>query len=281
MSILSQGPPEAVLQAWEADEVVPLPGGEGTAFRAGDVVLKPVQEPARATWMAEELASLDPDPAVRIARPVASTGGDWVVDGWAAWNWLDGDAWQGSLQDLLDVSRAFHRVVSTVGWSPMMAGHDRWAAADRIAWGDEHRSIPALEALAAARQPLRLPSQLIHGDLRGNVLSHPTEAPAVIDISPYWRPAGAADAIVVVDQLLWGSSDEGLELDALGPHAHQLLIRAVLFRALSEPDPTNIEPHLRLGEILLTSAKVPEVVERAAEASVPRGWRRTRRTRRS
>jgi uncharacterized protein (TIGR02569 family) len=279
---MTHRPPDTVLRAWEVDDLVPLVGGQGAAFRAGDLVLKPVSEPSRASWLADVLDALAPDPAIRIARPAASIDGDWVVNGWSAWHWLDGQAWSGSLQELLEASAQFHRVVATVGWSPMMVGHDRWAIADRVAWGEEHRALPpALERLAAARTPLRLPSQLIHGDLRGNVLAHPATPPAVIDISPFWRPAAAADAIVVVDELLWGSGDETLDTDALGPHAHQLLIRAVLFRALSDPDPTDIEPYVRLAEVLLTSVSMPEAVERSTEASAPRGWRRSRRARRT
>jgi uncharacterized protein (TIGR02569 family) len=288
MSVMIHRPPDAVLQAWDVDDVVPLAGGQGQAFRAGDVVLKPVSEPSRAAWLAEVLDSLAPDPEVRIVRPVATVEGDWVAHGWAGWGWIEGDEWSGSVQGLLDVSAALHRVLKTVGWSPMMIGHDRWAVADRIAWGEQDGAIPPeLEQLASARGPLPLRSQLIHGDVRGNVLSSPTEPPAVIDVSPFWRPAAAADAILVVDQLLSGSTDEELAIDALGPYAHQLLIRAVLFRALSEPTPADMAPYVRLADVLLSSVPAPAAaeaaqhVERAVDAAGPRGRWRNRGRRRS
>jgi hypothetical protein len=63
--------------------------------------------------------------------------------------------------------------------------------------------------------------------------------PAVIDVSPYWRPAAYATAIALVDHAADGHDSEGLDPDLLGPHGHQLLLRALLFRAMSEPRPTD------------------------------------------
>ena len=48
-----------------------------------------------------------------------------------------------------------------------------------------------------------LQPQLIHGDLSGTYSLSPDALPAVIDIAPYWRPTAYADAIVVIDALLW------------------------------------------------------------------------------
>jgi prepilin-type processing-associated H-X9-DG protein len=69
-----------------------------------------------------------------------------------------------------------------------------------VAWGERDpasvlAAAPAplngqLRSLLAARRPVHLPAQLIHGDLGGNVLFADGEPPAVIDFSPYWRPAG-------------------------------------------------------------------------------------------
>ncbi len=35
---------------------------------------------------------------------------------------------------------------------------------------------------------MQAPPQLVHGDLTGNLLFHTSLPPAVIDLSPYWRP---------------------------------------------------------------------------------------------
>jgi Ser/Thr protein kinase RdoA (MazF antagonist) len=123
-----------------------------------------------------------------------------VADGWAAWHWLDGEPWTATVAAVLDVSARFHDAVAGVPWGPAMVGNDRWAVADRIAWGEVDDTIPAsLAHLANARRPVPLASQFIHGDLCGNVLTHPDLPPAVIDISPYWRPAAYAAAIALVD----------------------------------------------------------------------------------
>jgi uncharacterized protein (TIGR02569 family) len=79
--------------------------------------------------------------------------------------------------------------------------------------------------------PVVAPSQLIHGDLTGNVLFAEGMTPAVIDLAPYWRPAGYATAIVAADALVFHDADETV-LDALPAERElaQLLVRAVLFR---------------------------------------------------
>ena len=81
--------------------------------------------------------------------------------------------------------------------------------------------------------PLELEDQLIHGDLTGNVLLDADDQPAVIDFSPYLRPARYADPIVIGDALLWEGADLDV-LDLLGSDelSVQLLLRALVFRPL-------------------------------------------------
>jgi hypothetical protein len=60
-------------------------------------------------------------------------------------------------------------------------------------------------------------------------------APAIIDFSPYWRPACYASAIVVADALLWEGADKQIldhvrHVDDFG----QYLLRALIFRLVSE-----------------------------------------------
>ena len=50
------------------------------------------------------------------------------------------------------------------------------------------------------------PSQLVHGDLFNNVLFAGDAPPAVIDITPYWRPVGWAVGVIAVDALAWGEA---------------------------------------------------------------------------
>ncbi len=114
-----------------------------------------------------------------------------------------------------------------------------------MAWGDRDpgavlAAAPGplsgqLRSLLAALRPVRLEAQLVHGDLGGNVLFAAGEPPAVIDFSPYWRPAGLALAIAAADALMWSGADPA-SLDELAgqPELGQLLARALVYRLVTE-----------------------------------------------
>lgn len=72
--------------------------------------------------------------------------------------------------------------------------------------------------------------QLVHGDLGGNILFHPQLPPAVIDVSPFWRPKRYADAIVVADAIAWAGADLRSLEPVCDPVGVQMTLRAVLFR---------------------------------------------------
>ena len=131
-----------------------------------------------------------------------------------------------------------------------------------MAWGElptsEVSHVKHLTHLAAALRPLTTASQLIHGDLTGNVLFDDRLPPAIIDLAPYWRPPAYASAIVVGDALTWEGADESI-LDAV---AHiedftQYLLRALIYRAvtdrlfrLDEPiRPDDTDPYLPAVEL--------------------------------
>ncbi len=116
---------------------------------------------------------------------------------------------------------------------------DPWARADAVAWGEvpvaHCAHVSRVAELAVARRPVAAPSQVIHGDLAGNVLFADHVPPAIIDLSPLHRPADYASAVVVADALVWQGAGEDL-LDAVAhvPHVEQLLLRALIFRAVSD-----------------------------------------------
>ena len=116
-----------------------------------------------------------------------------------------------------------------------------------MAWGenpaDNFLQASHLAQLTAAIRPVSAPCQLIHGDLSGNVLFHHQLPPAIIDFSPYWRPAAWASAIVVADALVWEGADNRI-LNAVGHIADfgQYLIRALIFRAVSDQILTKAGP---------------------------------------
>ncbi len=230
-------PPRSVLDAWEANEPRRLPGGQGAAVRAGDLVFKPTGDPERGRWLGESLAGLDHREPVRIAEPVPTLEGQFVVDNWCAWRWLDGahrhDAWN----EILDTSAHVHRALAQLSWSPRAEGSDPWSVADRAAWGEAPLTVPAaLDALVAQLVYVDQPRQVIHADLANNVVFHPDLPPGVIDISPFFRPAAYADAIVVADAIAWSGAPDELAERFLHRHGPQLLVRAVLFRVAVNPE---------------------------------------------
>lgn len=125
---------------------------------------------------------------------------------------------------------------------------DPWRTADRMAWGElmiqtKHVLLPMVAAVTRHLQPTRQPSQLVHGDLAGNVLHAPV--PAVIDPTLYWRPVGYAEAIVAIDCYQWEGVDESV-LEAVAGHAEgiQMLLRAFLFRMITDGHATKIHPEV-------------------------------------
>jgi uncharacterized protein (TIGR02569 family) len=227
------------------DGVEPLEGGQGSSVRVGGLVLKPYADDAETAWLSG-LSARTSGPGFRLPAPVAALDGRWTVDGWAAVEHVPGEAEPaGRWPEVVAAGRAFHAAVVD---EPMPAHLPerihRWAVADRVAWGEQPapavgpRTAPLLAELEGMRGPVDLRPQLVHGDLSGNVLLASGLDPAIIDLSPYWRPAAYADAVVVVDALLWWDEPEEL-VDRIAPDGlpHrdwvQLLVRAAVFRLVS------------------------------------------------
>lgn len=220
---------------------VALPGGAGTSVRIGDAVLKPVDDVQEATWSAELLSGV-PEQGFRIPRPLRAGDGSWVVDGWCGATLVEGQPGPaGRWEELLAAARAFHQALRHEA-RPDFLEHrrHRWALADRVAWGEAsadpvRETAPLLdELLAHLRAPTAVVvSQLVHGDLSGNVLFAPGLPPAIIDFSPFWRPPGYATAIVAVDGVLWFGADKALLQRAADAAGSLLLVRALVFRLVA------------------------------------------------
>lgn len=219
---------------------VRLPGGEGRSVSVGTAVLKPADECEETTWAAQLLTQLE-ETGFRLARPLCAQDGRWVVNGWSASRLVEGetgpvDRWV----SLLTAARGFHAALRHVPRPAFLARRrHRWALADRVAWGEATvETLPAVAPLMArlstVLRPVRADCQLVHGDLSGNVLFADGQPPAIIDFSPYWRPAAYADAIIAVDGLLWFNADrELLRLAWATPQFPQLLARALIFRLVA------------------------------------------------
>ncbi|HEY8319793.1 MAG TPA: TIGR02569 family protein [Amnibacterium sp.] len=227
----------------------PLRGGAGTSWRARghtDLVLKPVGGPSAETevgWWAAALPDVRARVSgIRLVTPVPTVGGRWTADGWRADVWLPGEPRPDRPLDVLAAAERLHAALAPLpAPSFLRARSDRWALADRAAWGEIEIEIeiPApFEALARRLRRLTTPSdeppQLVHLDLLGNVLLAPGLAPAVIDLSPYRRPAVHGSAVVVADALLRGGSSEALLSSTGWAGTPPALARALLFRLLDE-----------------------------------------------
>jgi uncharacterized protein (TIGR02569 family) len=236
-------------------EVDPIPLGADWdgGWLCGDVVLSAVADHARAAWSAKVRENLEVD-GVRLARPVRSTDGRYVVSGWRADTFIVGSP-EPRHDEVVSMSCRLHAATASLERPrflaqppvPPWAEVDVFVAADRAAWEtvplriakgveqletptpDGRKSLELIAGLATLRKPVQSPDQLVHGDLFGTVLFSGSMAPGITDITPYWRPAAWAAA--VLDAISWGGADEALvgRWEDL-PEWPQMLLRAVMFR---------------------------------------------------
>jgi uncharacterized protein (TIGR02569 family) len=234
-------PSEQVLLAFVADgPLAPLAGGRGLAWRAGSIVLKPADSSESAlAWQAEVLAGISDD-QLRLSPPWRSISGRFVFGGWMASVFCAGAHEPRRWADIIAAGDRLHAALANVVCPGFVRDrHDPWSIADRAAWGEiplaPYLDAPHVVRLASRLVPVSAPSQVIHGDLTGNVLFADPRPPAVIDLSVYCRPAGYASAIVVADALAWEAAthaelDRVISADGFG----QLLARALLFRIITD-----------------------------------------------
>jgi uncharacterized protein (TIGR02569 family) len=219
----------------------PLSGGRGRAWAVGDLVLKPVDDAAESIWVSDVLADLVED-GFRTERPVRSESGTWVVDGWSAWSSVKGEHDTSSRwSEVIRLGRALNAVLSGLEWPSFLdARTDIWSIGDRTAWGEEPMRVlhevlrPVAERISGYLTPHHGSSQVIHGDLTGNVLFAPGMPPAVIDFTPYWRPPLFCLAIVAVDAVCWhGAPPDPFETLPGDTDWASLVARAALYRLIT------------------------------------------------
>lgn len=234
-------PPPHVLAAFGASTPAePLAGGQGTAWRSADLVFKPLDwsmSLEELEWQGKLLDAVREDD-VRVSRLRRSSDGSALVDGWCAWEFVEGEHRERSWPEVIAAGERFHAAIASVPRPSLLDRRtDHWAIGDRVAWGElpaaDFEHVKHLSKLVRALRPVAVQAQLVHGDLTGNVLFAAGFPPAVIDFSPYWRPPGFASAIVVGDALLWEGADDSL-LSAVAdiPDFPQFLLRALIYRAV-------------------------------------------------
>ena len=239
-----------------------MTGGQGRTWRCANIVLKPVSDPAEASWLANTFEQMQVA-GVRLARPVRSSDGRWVVSGWSAARFVSGSP-APRFDDILQAAVSLHESLEGVPEPRFLRERtDLYSWADRVSWGEiddedgwtgSGHGARLFAALAGGRRPVEVRSQVVHGDVYGNVLFAGTAPPAVVDITPYWRPPAWAAGVIAVDALAWGGAPIELLTDwNRWPQWPQLLRRALLFRlaiSLAHPlsAPSNIVTMLSTAE---------------------------------
>jgi uncharacterized protein (TIGR02569 family) len=230
-------PPVDVREAFGVSgEPVLLDGGMHRTWRAGDVVLKPVEEVMEHSWVCEVYDAWSDD-AVRVPRPLRAEGG-WSYAGWGAHLFVPGvtarvgddPGW------FRAATEAFHEAVMDLPRPAFLDDRDdAWSYGDRVAWEGAPlrgaaRTVELLERARELSEPVDLPSQVVHGDLCVNLLRDGAQ-PGVIDWPAYHRPRAWAVAVVATDAIRWEGVDVAL-LDTWGdtPSWLQLVLRAVVYR---------------------------------------------------
>jgi uncharacterized protein (TIGR02569 family) len=196
---------------------------------------------AEAAWRADVLDALPESRDYRVARPVRARSGEWVAFGWEATELLAGTTDVRRQDEVLTAAAAFHEAVAGIPRPSFLdARHDPWADGDRVAWREQAvDGSPAYVELAgplvAAWRPVDLRSQVVHGDLPGNVMFADGLPPAIIDWPVYWRPPSWAAAVAVVDALCWyGATPDLAARWAHLPEWGQMLVRALIYRMTTD-----------------------------------------------
>ena len=245
-------PPQHVRSAFGAKDTVPELIGAGPQWRCDDIALRPVINPAEASWVAQTFTDLNV-PDLRIGRPLRSSDGRYVVGGWAAFRYVSGTP-EPRYDDVIAASLRLHKATADLPVPRFLATRaDVFAMADRAAAGLEEAPLsPSLGGrlfgvLEGTRKPLGQRPQVVHGDLFGNVLFDGSAAPGIIDFTAFHRPPEWAAAVVVVDALAWGGADDGLAKRwAHLPEWPQAMLHALLFRlAVHALHPHSTEQSMR------------------------------------
>ena len=248
-------PPERVLDLFAVPgDVEPLAGGQGGSVRAGDLVLSPGRDAVVQDLLNPVLARMAVEldtrrgrerRDLRIAMPIPARDGSWVVDGWGASRYEPGAHLLVDLDATRAVAAVLHAELARrvadwpLAWQPP---RERWSVAERIAFGEAPATVdpgpagPLLRWLLDARDPdADLGArQLVDGDLAGNVLLDAAGAPVVIDLAPYWRPPLWAEAVCVLDSVMWWGADPAAMDEWCDGAARAAMVRAALFRLLSD-----------------------------------------------
>lgn len=122
-------PLETQAEFCAAGALLKLAGGRGTAWRVGDLTLKPLDAlPEGMLWLAEVAREYSIGSGLRLSLPIRSRSGKPIVDGWTASPTLLGnispaDGWSWKMaSDLAAVFAEVERSAGDVGEAPTADG---------------------------------------------------------------------------------------------------------------------------------------------------------------
>lgn len=174
--------------------------------------------------------------------PVPARDGSWVVDGWGATRYEPGTTPLTDLAATRAVGAVLHaelaRAVTAWPLGGVLSAH-----AERVAFGEttpaedtlDPRAAALLTALIARRDDAPLgPDQLVHSSLAGDVLLDPDGAPIVTEVAPCWRPTLWADAVSVLDSVMWFGADHAVVQEWTVGQPGQAMVRAAIFRLIGD-----------------------------------------------
>ncbi len=229
-------------------------------YKCNTNIIKPIDSSEEANWLAETFSALEEPTDIRIQRPVRSVNGNWIENGYVSWTFVEGKNQQGRYAEKVAACEAYNRLVSTIPEPTFISQRtDPWATADKRVWGElpieyEPEEMEIVENVLEKIENVHIPYQIIHGDFNGNILFSDTLQPAIIDYSPYWRPADFAKAIIYIDAVVWDKEANLGELKKLfapTDQLYQLTIRATLRRMFEQFEHIrmrNMDPEERLAE---------------------------------
>ena len=237
-------PTQAIAEAFGSKEIpVLLKGGQGTTYRSGNIVLKPGEGIKKQKWTAETYQGLPESSEVRFPRPIKSINGTWAQDGYIALSFLEGEHIKGHYEKKLSASIAFHKLLGGISKPDFVGlGNNSWSVGDLVAWDKlefnyDQEFMDLYNQIKPHLKQLNLPEQLVHGDLSGNFLVHPTLPVAIIDYSHAWAPNGFAEGILLADVIAWeDASPKDLEVFKQIPNIEQFAWRGILRRITEQAE---------------------------------------------
>ncbi|MHA2788289.1 TIGR02569 family protein [Corynebacterium sp. S7] len=186
--------PKHVLSAFQADSLNPTALGQAwdNGVLYGNIVVS--QANSTAAWSAKIRDKISID-GVRVARPVRATDGRFIVGGYKASDYIEGENAR-RVDETIAAALRFDTAMAEVE-VPTIERDDEWAAADRAAW--DGADVPG--------KP-----QVCHADFLACTIYSGTLLPALTDIVPTAtpHPHGYSAALVLVDGLLHRAVDSAV-----------------------------------------------------------------------